>query len=87
MKIEQLDKNFAIVNQENGEEKATYAIPHNIEHFKVVQETYKRVIAEGDNNVYFIAGKELFGKNDRGNCMVDETHTNDLGFYRMAKNL
>ena len=28
MKIEQLDKNFAIVNQDNGEEKAVYTLPH-----------------------------------------------------------
>ena len=61
--------------------------PHNKERFKVVQETYKRAKEEGDNNVYFIAGKDLFGKKDRENCTVDGTHPNDLGFYRMAKKI
>ena len=38
----------------------------------------------GDEKVYFLAGKTLFGKDDRINCTVDGTHPNDLGFRRMA---
>ena len=41
----------------------------------------------GDKNVYFIPGKQLFGKFDRINCTVDGCHPNDLGFYRMAKRI
>ena len=52
----------------------------------VVCGTYERAKAQGDNNVYFLAGKTLFGP-DRENCTVDGCHPNDLGFYRMAKKI
>ena len=51
----------------------------------VVRETYERAIAEGDKNVYFIDGKELFEGVDRGSCTVDLSHPNDLGFWLFAK--
>ena len=54
---------------------------------KVVKETYEKALAEGDKNVYFIDGRQLFGKVDRENCTVDGTHPNDLGFYKMAKRI
>ncbi len=60
---------------------------HNKERYKVIKETYLKALSEGDKKVYFIAGKELFGKFDRENCTVDGTHPNDLGFYRMAKKI
>lgn len=53
---------------------------------KIIKETYKRAIQEGDKNVYFIDGKSFFGK-DLYNCTVDSIHPNDLGFYRIAKKL
>ena len=37
----------------------------------------------GDQNVYFIDGEELFGKDLRDCCTVDGCHPNDFGFYRM----
>ncbi len=51
---------------------------------RVIKQTYLKAKAEGDENVYFIDGRKLFGKNDRQNCTVDGCHPNDLGFYRMA---
>ena len=54
---------------------------------RVVKNTYLKARAEGDENVYFIDGKNLFGKNDRENCTVDGCHPNDLGFYKMAQAL
>jgi hypothetical protein len=54
---------------------------------RVIKNTYLKARAEGDENVYFIDGKNLFGKNDRENCTVDGCHPNDLGFYKMAQAL
>ncbi len=51
----------------------------------IVRGTYERASAAGDENVYFLDGRELFAKEDRVNCTVDGTHPNDLGFYRMAQ--
>lgn len=50
----------------------------------VIRETYKKAKRLGDNNVYFIDGRRLFGK-DYPLCTVDRTHPTDLGFYKMAK--
>ncbi len=55
------------------------------EKFKIVKNTYLKAKTLGDENVYFISGKEFFKGNDRANCTVDGTHPTDLGFYKMAK--
>ena len=49
--------------------------------------TYQRAKAAGDDCVYFIDGRELFGEEDRMQCTVDGIHPNDLGFYRIARKL
>ncbi len=49
-----------------------------------IRETYETAVAEGDKNVYFIDGSELFGEEDRDLCTLDTCHPNDLGMYRMA---
>ncbi|MBQ7308376.1 MAG: hypothetical protein IJW82_07625 [Clostridia bacterium] len=54
---------------------------------KVIKNTYIKAKSQGDNNVYFIDGESLLGKKDRINCMVDNCHPTDLGFYRMAKKI
>ncbi len=54
---------------------------------KIIRETWKKARAAGDNNVYFLPGRLLFGKKDRENCTVDSCHPNDLGFYRMAQKI
>ncbi|MBQ7236766.1 MAG: hypothetical protein IJX03_06415 [Clostridia bacterium] len=59
----------------------------NIARFKVIKATYDKAKKDGDKNVYFIPGKQLFKKEDRINCTVDGCHPNDLGFYRMAKRI
>ena len=51
---------------------------------EVIRETYRRALAEGDRNVYFLDGGSLFGDADMDACTVDGCHPNDLGFYRMA---
>lgn len=51
---------------------------------EVIRKTYETALDEGDKNVYFIDGAELFDGDDWDSCTVDGTHPNDLGFYRMA---
>ena len=53
---------------------------------KISRATYRKARANGDENVYFIAGKTYFTA-DRENCMIDGCHPNDLGFYLMAKKI
>lgn len=53
----------------------------------IIRRSYRKARALGDENVYFLAGKTLFGSEDRVSCTVDGTHPNDLGFYRMAKKI
>ncbi|OGV36922.1 MAG: hypothetical protein A2020_16605 [Lentisphaerae bacterium GWF2_45_14] len=51
----------------------------------VIRNTYENAVKAGDKHVWFIDGETLFGKEDRDACTVDNTHPNDLGFYRMYK--
>ena len=41
------------------------------------------LIAAGDDRVWFIDGRELFGEPGELFCRVDPYHPNDLGFYMM----
>lgn len=49
-----------------------------------VRATYDAAVAEGDQNVYYIDGAELFAGDCWDSCTVDGVHPNDFGFYRMA---
>ena len=49
-----------------------------------VRGTYDTAVAEGDKNVYYIDGAELFQGECWDSCTVDGVHPNDFGFYRMA---
>lgn len=51
----------------------------------IIINSYKKCIATGDKNLYFVDGETLFGDTDRDGCTVDKVHPNDLGFYRMAE--
>ena len=64
--------------EQNDRQKKTY---------NVIYDTYVRAKNEGDENVYFIDGRTLFGTELRELCTVDGTHPNDVGFYRMAKTI
>lgn len=50
----------------------------------VVYETYRKAMAEGDENVWFIDGASFFRGRYEDACTVDATHPNDLGFALMA---
>lgn len=54
------------------------------ERLKVIKSTYNKAKKLGDNKVYLLDGKKLFGK-EYNLCTVDGTHPNDIGFYFMAK--
>lgn len=49
-----------------------------------IRGTYDTAIADGDKNVYYIDGAELFAGECWDGCTVDGVHPNDFGFYRMA---
>ncbi len=53
--------------------------------FDVIKQTYDYAVANGDNKVAIIDGRELIGGADAEWCLVDGCHPTDLGFYRMAK--
>jgi chemotaxis signal transduction protein len=58
----------------------------NEKRMKIIENTYLRAKAEGDENVYFINGFTDFYPEDlRGDCTVDGCHPNDLGYHYMAK--
>lgn len=50
----------------------------------IVYDTYLKAKARGDNNVYYIPGKELMALAE-DNGTVDKTHPNNLGFYSIAQ--
>ena len=52
---------------------------------EVVRATYEWARSNGDGNVYFIDGEQFYGEDNRNMCSFDNTHPNDLGFYRMSK--
>ena len=53
----------------------------------VVRNTFETARQSGDANVYFVNGSKAFPIDEREHCFVDGTHPNDLGFYRMARNM
>lgn len=52
---------------------------------EIIHETFCRAQKNGDRLVRYIDGETLFAGLSRGECTVDGTHPNDLGFYGMAK--
>ena len=52
----------------------------------VILDSYRRAKANGDENVYFIDGRELMAFAGKEGT-VDTTHPNDLGFYSMAQRI
>ena len=61
--------------------------PEAKERVAIIEKTYKTALENGDKNVYFINGYDLFGDKDRMLCTVDGCHPTDRGFYLMAEKL
>ena len=55
--------------------------------WKIIQKTYRQALANGDDKLFLVDGRKLFGKKDRDACTVDGCHPNDLGFLRMAEQI
>lgn len=55
-----------------------------LERRNIIEATYKRALAEGDENIYFVDSAEVFADFLEDGCSVDGSHPNDLGFARMA---
>lgn len=58
--------------------------PEDEERRQVVIKTFENAVKSGDENVYFVDGKNIFDGEFRDSCTVDTCHPNDLGFSRMA---
>ncbi len=52
----------------------------------IIRQTYENAKKNGDKNVWFIDGRDLFKEIPYANLTVDNVHPNDLGFYLMYKN-
>jgi hypothetical protein len=65
--------------------KPDFRTGEDAERRAVIYNTYKTARAEGDENVYFIDGEQLFTGELRDSCTVDGCHPNDLGFFRMSQ--
>ncbi len=58
----------------------------NEKRMRIIENTYLRAKAEGDENVYFVNGFTDFYPSDiRGDCTSDGCHPNDLGYHYMAE--
>ena len=61
--------------------------PETEERVSIIKTTYENALRNGDENVYFIDGRTLFGDVDPEICTTDRTHPNDLGHYLIAETL
>lgn len=63
-----------------------YPAPADVKRKELIRSTYENAKAAGDENVYFIDGKELMSVPGIEGT-VDGTHPTDLGFFSMAKRI
>ena len=54
---------------------------------RVIQESYHKLLEQGDSNVHFINGQEIYKSHDSEMMTVDDTHPTDFGFYCIAETL
>jgi len=50
----------------------------------VIYDSFRKALALGDQNVYFLDGSRIFKGRDRDISTVDGSHPNDFGFVLMA---
>lgn len=51
----------------------------------IIEESYRRGIASGDKNLYFIDGRHIFDDDFRNESTQDGCHPSDVGYLAMAK--
>ena len=54
---------------------------------EIIKKTYELAISDGDKNIYFIDGEEIYKGEEWDSVTVDGTHPNDFGFLRFAQYL
>lgn len=52
---------------------------------EIIKETLKKAKSDGDNNIYFISGQDIFNSYESEIMTVDGCHPNDFGFFCMAE--
>ena len=57
----------------------------NAKRRQIIENTYLRAKAEGDENVYFVNGFDFYPTELRCDCTSDGCHPNDLGYHYMAQ--
>ena len=55
------------------------------ERIRIIEDTVKKAKTEGDNNVYFVNGMDMFYSHDSNMMTVDGCHPNDFGAFCMAE--
>ena len=66
--------------------RPNYKVPDDDARCKVIKKTYENAVARGDDNVYYVSGKELMALCGAEGT-IDNIHPNDLGFFSMAQTL
>ncbi len=51
---------------------------------EIIRRTYENAVASDDKNVYFLDGHTFYDGAGGRDCLVDNTHPNDLGMWCMA---
>jgi hypothetical protein len=59
--------------------------PQCAERREIIRTTWENARNAGDQNVWFVDGETLYGKEHRDACTCDTVHPNDIGMYRMAQ--
>ena len=54
---------------------------------QIIKTTYDNAVAAGDAYVWYVDSQGVFSAYGGNDCTVDGCHSNDLGFYLMAKSL
>ncbi|MBE7044721.1 MAG: hypothetical protein E7397_04275 [Ruminococcaceae bacterium] len=54
---------------------------------QIILKTYEKAKAAGDEKVWFVDGRELWGKEGWNHATMDGCHPSDLGFWRMAEGI
>lgn len=61
-----------------------YTVEETEKRRRLIEDNYRRALAEGDENVYFVDGSKMFPEALRDDCTSDGCHPNDLGYHFMA---
>ena len=61
-----------------------YTVEDNERRRRLIEDNYRRAIADGDRNVYFVDGSKIYPEALRSECSSDGCHPTDLGHYFMA---